>query len=51
MDFQPNWDVQINGRKITKKEEFNELTKSTQAEIKKYYNPIEIDKAFPYPKD
>lgn len=50
-DFQPNWDVQINGRKITKKEEFNELTKSTQAEIKKYYNPIEIDKAFPYPKD
>ncbi|WP_159447663.1 GLPGLI family protein [Soonwooa buanensis] len=50
-DFQPDWNVEINGRKIKKKEEFNELTKSTQADIRKYYNPIEIDKAFHYPNN
>lgn len=49
-DFQPDWNVEINGRKIKAKEEFNELTQSTQEEIKKYYNPIEKGKAIPYPK-
>lgn len=48
-DFQPDWNVQINGRKIKSKEEFGELSKQTQSEIKKYYNPIELDKAIPYP--
>ncbi|WP_261512638.1 GLPGLI family protein [Chryseobacterium paludis] len=48
-EFQPSWNVQINGRKIKAKEEFNELTKSTQNDIRKYYNPIELDKAIPYP--
>lgn len=48
-DFQPGWNVEINGRKIKKKEEFYELTKSTQEDIKKYYNPIELNKAIPYP--
>lgn len=50
-EWQPDWHVEINGRKIMAKEEFNELTKSTQSELKKYYNPIEIDKAFHYPKN
>jgi len=49
-EFQPDWNVEINGRKIKAKEEFNELTKSTQDEIRKYYNPIELDKAIHYPK-
>ncbi len=48
-DWKPDWNVEINGRKIKAKEEFNELTKSTQQEIKKYYNPIELDKAIHYP--
>lgn len=48
-DFQPDWNVQINGRKIKSKEEFGELSKQTQSEIKKYYNPIELDKVIPYP--
>jgi len=48
-EFKPDWNVQINGRKIKAKEEFNELTKSTQDDIRKYYNPIELDKAINYP--
>lgn len=47
-EFQPSWNVEINGRKIKAKEEFNQLTKSTQKDIRKYYNPIELDKAIPY---
>lgn len=50
-DWKPDWDVQINGRKIKAKEEFNELTKSTQADLRENYNPIELDKAFHYPKN
>ncbi|MFP3597243.1 GLPGLI family protein [Chryseobacterium sp. SIMBA_029] len=48
-DFQPDWNVEINGRKIKAKEEFNDLTESTQIEIRTYYNPVELDKAIPYP--
>jgi len=48
-EFQPDWNVRINGRQIKSKEEFAGLTKQTQIDIKKYYNPIELDKAIPYP--
>ncbi|WP_083190008.1 GLPGLI family protein [Chryseobacterium artocarpi] len=48
-DFQPDWTVKIDGRQIKSKEEFAGLTKQTQMNIKKYYNPIELDKAIPYP--
>jgi len=48
-EFQPDWNVRINGQQIKSKEEFAGLTKQTQADIKKYYNPIELDKAIPYP--
>lgn len=48
-EFQPDWNVRINGRQIKSKEEFAGLTKQTQIGIKKYYNPIELDKAIPYP--
>lgn len=48
-DFQPDWNVRIDGRQIKSKDEFTGLTKQTQANIKKYYNPIELDKAIPYP--
>ncbi len=48
-EFQPGWDVRIEGRQIKSKEEFAGLTKQTQMNIKKYYNPIELDKAIPYP--
>ncbi|AZB08868.1 GLPGLI family protein [Chryseobacterium sp. G0162] len=48
-EFQPDWNVKIEGQQIKSKEEFAGLTKQTQANIKKYYNPIELDKAIPYP--
>lgn len=48
-DFQPDWNVRIEGKQIKSKEEFAGLTKQTQMNIKKYYNPIELDKAIPYP--
>ncbi|MDR6466041.1 GLPGLI family protein [Chryseobacterium sediminis] len=48
-EFQPDWNVRINGQQIKSKEEFAGLTKQTQIDIKKYYNPIELDKAIPYP--
>lgn len=48
-EFQPDWNVKIEGRQIKSKEEFAEMTKPTQMNIKKYYNPIELDKAIPYP--
>ncbi|BAP29766.1 uncharacterized protein CHSO_0729 [Chryseobacterium sp. StRB126] len=48
-DFQPDWNVQIEGKQIKSKEEFAGLTKQTQMNIKQYYNPIELDKAIPYP--
>ncbi|PKF72400.1 GLPGLI family protein [Chryseobacterium sp. PMSZPI] len=48
-EFQPDWTVKIEGKQIKSKEEFAGLTKQTQINIKKYYNPIELDKAIPYP--
>jgi len=48
-EFQPDWNVRINGRQIKSKDEFAGLTKQTQINIKKYYNPIELDKIIPYP--
>ncbi|KAA2215437.1 GLPGLI family protein [Chryseobacterium sediminis] len=48
-EFQQDWNVRINGQQIKSKEEFAGLTKQTQIDIKKYYNPIELDKAIPYP--
>ncbi|SIR17524.1 GLPGLI family protein [Chryseobacterium sp. RU33C] len=48
-EFQPDWNVRINGQQIKSKEEFAGLTKQTQINIKKYYNPIELDKIIPYP--
>lgn len=48
-EFQPGWDVRIEGQQIKSKEEFAGLTKQTQMNIKRYYNPIELDKAIPYP--
>ncbi len=48
-DFQPDWNVNINGRKIKSKEEFSELNASMQKSIKdNYSNPIELDKAIRY---
>lgn len=48
-EFQPDWNVRINGRQIKSKDEFAGLTKQTQINIKRYYNPIELDKIIPYP--
>lgn len=48
-EFQPDWNVKIEGKQIKSKEDFAGLTKQTQANIKKYYNPIELDRAIPYP--
>ncbi len=50
-EFSPDWYVTINGRRIKSREEFYELTKPTQDQIRKEYNPIERDKAIPYPKN
>jgi len=49
-EFNPDWFVKINGRRIKSREEFYELTKPTQDQIRREYNPIERDKAIPYPK-
>jgi GLPGLI family protein len=48
-EFKPDWNVRINGQKIKSKDEFAGLTKQTQANIKRYYNPVELEKAIPYP--
>lgn len=48
-EFQPDWNVRINGRQIKSKDEFAGLTRQTQINIKRYYNPIELDKIIPYP--
>ncbi|WP_407481436.1 GLPGLI family protein [Elizabethkingia meningoseptica] len=48
-EFQPDWDVEINKRKIKNKEEFYELTPDMQKSIREYYaNPVELDKAIKY---
>ncbi|WP_153391404.1 GLPGLI family protein [Chryseobacterium vaccae] len=49
-EFNPDWFVKINDRRIKSREEFYELTKPTQDQIRREYNPIERDKAIPYPK-
>lgn len=51
MEWKPDWKVEVNGFKVTAKEDFNQITKMTQADLRKYYNPIELDKAFHYPKN
>lgn len=48
--FQPGWDIEIQGKKITSKEDFKELTKNTQEQIKKNNNPVELNSAIKYPK-
>lgn len=48
-EFQPDWNVRINGQQIKSKDEFAGLTRQTQINIKRYYNPIELDKIIPYP--
>ncbi len=49
VDFQPDWNVKINGRQIKKREEFNELAPAMQKSIREYYaNPIELDKIITY---
>jgi GLPGLI family protein len=47
-EWKPDWNVEINGRKIKAREDFYELTKSTQNDLRKYYNPIELNNAFHY---
>ncbi|WER13435.1 hypothetical protein [Elizabethkingia miricola] len=48
-EFQPDWNVNVNGRKIKSKEEFSELNTSMQKSIRdNYSNPIELDKAIRY---
>lgn len=39
----------INGSKITSQEQLDQQRKFVQENIKKYYYPIELDKAIPYP--
>lgn len=39
----------INGEKITTQEQLDQKKKVMQENTKKYYNPIELDKAIPYP--
>ncbi|MGA9212043.1 GLPGLI family protein [Kaistella sp.] len=43
--------IMINGEKITSQEQLDQKKKTMQKNIKKYYNPVELDKAIPYPKD
>lgn len=47
--YQPGWEIEIQGKKIKSKEDFKQLTESTQQEILKMNNPIELDKAIHYP--
>ncbi|MBO6201345.1 MAG: GLPGLI family protein, partial [Chryseobacterium sp.] len=44
-----DWRINIGGREIHSLEELNTETKNMQAIIKKYYNPLELDKAVLYP--
>lgn len=48
-NFKPDWNVKIDGIKITSKDQFNSLTKTKQAEIKKYNNPVNLENAVHYP--
>jgi GLPGLI family protein len=41
--------IKIDGKQITSPEQFDQKRKQTQERTKKYYNPIELDKAIPYP--
>lgn len=41
----------INGEKITTQEQLDQKKKVMQELIRKHYNPIELDKAIPYPKN
>ncbi len=43
--------VIIGGEKITSQEQLDQKRKFIQESIKNYYNPIELDKAIPYPKN
>ncbi|CAM2822367.1 GLPGLI family protein [Chryseobacterium flavum] len=45
-----NLRININGKEIQNVEELNTQTKSMQEVIRKYNNPVEIDKAIRYPK-
>jgi len=42
--------VMIGGEKITSHDQLDQKRKFMQENIKKYYNPIELDKAIPYPQ-
>lgn len=44
-----DWRINIGGREIHSLEELNAETKNMQVIIKKYYNPLELDKAVHYP--
>lgn len=43
--------VMMNGEKITTQEQLDQKRKFLQESLKKYYSPIELDKAIPYPKN
>jgi len=45
-----DWSFLINGKEITTMEGLKEITKDNQLDIRKRYNPIELDKAVKYPK-
>lgn len=47
--FQPGWEIEVQGKKIKSKEDFKELTKNTQKEIKRNNNPVELYTAIKYP--
>lgn len=44
-----DWHINISGREIHSLEELNAETKNMQVIVKKYYNPLELDKAVHYP--
>lgn len=44
-----DWRINIGGKEIHSLEELNAETKNMQVIIKKYYNPLELDKAVHYP--
>lgn len=45
-----DWSFLINGKEITTMEGLKEIIKDNQSDIRKHYNPIELDKAIKYPK-
>lgn len=47
--YQPGWEIEIQGKKIQSKEDFKELTNNTRIQIKKFNNPVELNKAIHYP--